>query len=575
MPRVRHRAVTSFCVSSLFSCITLSLAVPWLAIKPSASPVDSAVAPLSSSAEVDAAVPTTEDARALPGDLAGAHEIVERRTANSATFRAPDGHLSTIVSAEPINYRDANGQWQVIDPAFQAQTDSFVVEHNAIEIRAGQNRAWLSMAIDQTAVTWQAERLGVIDQGRFTGLAQVLDSAPQIAEQRQDDQVLHYTNAWSDPNIAEEIVSAPDSVEHRLIVNQAPLSGGTHDQLEMQAQLALLPGATLWADGQPISSSGVVACALEVRDAQGQIVLTFDPITAYEQAQPTISTGGEYVIEKIDQTNTYTIGVRTSGAWWADRARHYPVVLDPTMRVNRSTGYADGLAWVGSAATQTAYMPGEIILGAHEATNSGKKLADYDTQTRGYVQFNSLPAVLTNAPISITAATLEIVPQPYFMPHYEDSDVDYEWNVISRKTDVYYVGACPDDAACNNISLNDNRLTNTAVYTYGNSPTGTSLGTVTLKAGAWHGNPKVVTTTLDVTSQLKTWYHDHFAQTLNRPGPTFMVSFHDACLYAGPYQASFSKAASIRITPAIFHAVYPLYYRRVVCACVWITLNSR
>ncbi len=319
------------------SCITLSLAVPWLAIKPSVSPADSAVAPLASSAAADAAVPSGEDARALPGDPAGAQEIVERRTANSATFRAPDGHLSTIVSAEPLNYRDADGQWQVIDPAFQAQTDSFVVEHNAIESRAGQNRAWLSMAIDQTAVTWQADRLGVIDHGRFTSIAQALDSAPQSAEQQQNDRVLHYANGWTDSNIVEEIVSAPDSVEHRLIVNQAPISD-MHDQLEMQATLALLPGATLWADGQPINQSGVVAQSLEVRDAHGQTVLAFDPISAYEQAQPSISTGGEYVIEQIDQANTYTIGVRTSGAWWTDRARQYPVVLDPTMRVNLSTG---------------------------------------------------------------------------------------------------------------------------------------------------------------------------------------------------------------------------------------------
>ncbi len=61
------------------------------------------------------------------------------------------------------------------------------------------------------------------------------------------------------------------------------------------------------------------------------------------------------------------------------------------------------------------------------------------------------PPCLTNAPISITAATLEIVPQPYFMPHYEDSDVDYEWNVIGRKTDVAYVGACPDRCGLSTI----------------------------------------------------------------------------------------------------------------------------
>jgi len=125
----------------------------------------------------------------------------------------------------------------------------------------------------------------VIDQGRFTDVAQALEEAPQIAERHQDDRVLHYANAWTDLNIAEEIVSAPNSVEHRLIVNQSPITAW-HDQLELQAQLELLPGATLWADGQPITSSGIVAHSLEVRDANGQTVLVFEPIKAYGSHSP-------------------------------------------------------------------------------------------------------------------------------------------------------------------------------------------------------------------------------------------------------------------------------------------------
>jgi len=452
-------------------CVVLSLIVPWQVLqsdRPSSAQVNASTpSEIAHTSNIDSRA--DHDRRNLPADLASVQEIVERRTANSATFRASDGHLSTIVSSEPMHYRDASGQWQIIDPAFRPYQDGFVVEHNAIESRAGQRRAWLSMAIDKTALTWQADRLGVIDQGRFTDVAQALEEAPQIAERRQDDRMLHYANAWTDPNIAEEIVSAPDSVEHRLIVNQAPITAG-HDQLELQAQLELLPGAMLWANGQPIASSGAVAPSFEVRSADGQIVLVFDPIKAYEQDRPFISIGGEYVIDQADRANTWTIGMRTSGAWWTDRVRQYPIVLDPTMRVKRSTGYADGTAWVGSASGQTTYTSGDIVLGPHEPINSGKKLADYDTQTRGYVQFNSLPAVLTNAPISITAAHLDIEPRLNYLPHYDDSDVDYEWNVLSRKTNVYYVGARPDDPTCNNISLNDNRLTNTAVYTWSNSP---------------------------------------------------------------------------------------------------------
>jgi len=56
----------------------------------------------------------------------------------------------------------------------------------------------------------------------------------------------------------------------------------------------------------------------------------------------------------------------------------YPAARDPTMYVKRSTD-------------DFAYTLGDINLGSH--------LPQYNTRTRGYVQFNSLPALLSNAPI--------------------------------------------------------------------------------------------------------------------------------------------------------------------------------
>ena len=68
----------------------------------------------------------------------------------------------------------------------------------------------------------------------------------------------------------------------------------------------------------------------------------------------------------------------------------YPAARDLTMVVKRSTGFADGLAWVRST-DDFAYILGDINLGSH--------LPQYNTRTRGYVAFNSLPALLSNAPV--------------------------------------------------------------------------------------------------------------------------------------------------------------------------------
>lgn len=565
--------------------LILSVFAPWVMVPSPVSP-----APLEPFAD-EAKDSATMDARALPDEVRADQELVTRRTAHSATFKVDEDTFTTILSAEALHYRDDRGLWQPIDPAFRSRGDSFVVERNSITSRAGLRRAWLSAAVGETAVIWEAIELGLSDAaGHFTSLAEALSESGMPAQKRDSDRVLYYAGGWSAAQINEEINSAPDSVEHSLVV-EAPLafdvtqcwrinsrllsvpliahlrgrgllepvevepnlnsSAQADDRLdspqgaisiacppsylELRAKLELLPGATLWADDQPIGTQ-TRAETLQVRDAAGEIAIVFDRVRAFEQDQPDQEVPGDYAVYATADPATWIIGVRTPRAWWADRARQYPVVLDPTMRVKRSTGYADGMAWVGSAAGQTAYTPGGIILGPHTFQSGHKLLTDYNTQTRGYVQFNSLPAVLTNAPISITAAYLEVEPLPGSMPAYDDSSVDWEYKALQQNAQLYYVGACPAQAACNNLSLHDNRITNTGVYTWGNSPLGTLVATKPVKAGPWTSKPKLVTTTFTVTAQLQDWYLNYFAQAPNRPGPLFMLTINNQCPSGGPYE---------------------------------------
>jgi hypothetical protein len=523
------RAVRALIVVS----VILSAFASWV-IVPSATPLPTLLRPLATESEET----TAQAVRALPEDVRVDQEIVARRSAHSATFRVDADTYTTILSPEALHYRDERGVWQPIDPAFRSRGDSFVVEHNSIVSRAGLRRAWLSAAVDQTAVIWEATELGLSDaSGNFMLLAEALPESNTLARQRDNDRVLHYADGWNASQIGEEISSAPDSVEHSLVL-AAPLSfDTTRPYLELRAKLELLPGATLWADDQPIGKQVNAAETLQVRDASGEIAIVFDRVRAFEQQSPDHDVTGDYVVYATAEADTWIIGVRTPRAWWADEARRYPVVLDPTMRVKRSTGYADGMAWVGSAAGQTTYTAGGIILGPHTFQSGHKLLTDHNTQTRGYVQFNSLPAVLTNTPISITAAYLEVEPLPGSMPAYDDSSVDWEHKALQQNAQLYYVGACPTQAACNTLSLYDNRITNTGAYTWGNSPQGTLVDTKPLKAGPWTSSkPKLVTTTFTVTAQLQDWYHNYFAQTANRPGPLFMLTINNQCPSGGPYE---------------------------------------
>jgi len=486
---------------------------------------------------------TALESRALPDAVNPAQEIVERRSAHSATFRVDADTYTTILSAEVLHYRDQHGAWQPIDPAFRPRGDSYVVEHNSITSRAGLRRAWLSAAVGKTAMIWETIALGLSNTaGDFITLAQALPESNTLVQKRDDGRVLRYADGWSVSQLSEEISSAPDSVEHTLIL-EAPLSfDAAQPYLELRAKLELLPGASLWADDQPIGTQGRLRAAhtLQVRDASGETTIVFDRVRAFEQQSPDDDVAGDYVVYATDDPAAFIIGVRTPRAWWADRARRYPIVLDPTMRVNRSTGFADGMAWVRST-DDFAYTLGDIKLGSH--------LPKYNTKTRGYVQFNSLPALLSNAPVQVISASLDVEPilPAAAMPVYSNSNPDWEHKTIKRHTELYYVGACPDEPGCNNIALYDNRLTNTAVYTWGNSPIGTLIGgasqVLTAGPAKKDGSGEHTITTWDVTNEIRSWYTTWYSDTTDRPGPTFMLRFReqDQCPSDAPYTAGFKN----------------------------------
>jgi len=75
-------------------CVVLSLIVPWQVLqsdRPSSVQVNaSAPSEITRTSNTDSRA--DHDGRNLPADLASAQEIVERRTANTATFHVSDGH---------------------------------------------------------------------------------------------------------------------------------------------------------------------------------------------------------------------------------------------------------------------------------------------------------------------------------------------------------------------------------------------------------------------------------------------------------------------------------------------------
>ncbi|GIV95366.1 MAG: hypothetical protein KatS3mg057_0023 [Herpetosiphonaceae bacterium] len=463
------------------------------------------------------------DRRDLPADLAGLPELIEQRTADSATFQTGEGRYTTIVAGRPLHYQDALGRWQVIDPTFLPDDSGFTVQRSDLRSRAGLRSAWLSVAGRSTLLTWQATELGVIDiGGNFQRLANALPESPLFAEQREGGRVLHYSGGWSDPQLAEQIISDPGRLEHLLVLAEAPRARGAPLYLEMRATLRLLPGASLWADGLQRSGSFQTSGSLEIRDSSGAVDLIFDPVLAFEQDRSGASVAGQYSVMPGEDEQSWIIGVRTPWRWWMDPNRRYPAAIDPTitMEVLKTTGYADGLAWVGAGGAGNPDTNDLDFRFDHLVLGSWNWSGSY----RGYIQFNSLPFMLTSAPISVTGAFIDIEPSGVRMPSYEHDADDYpDWEMqwVQLNATLSALGQCPDD--CNGFSL---RSKPTGFDWNSTIGTPISRGTKPLVAPppATGGNTKV--TTWDVTADVQQWN----AQS-PRPldGPMFLLQVNTNC----------------------------------------------
>jgi hypothetical protein len=488
------------------------------------------------------------DVRALPSAVAQLPELLDQRTANSATFQVGEGRYTTVFSPQPIHFQDAQDNWQVIDPAFQTGQNSFYVQRNSLRSRAGLRSAWLSAAVGDAALRWQATTLGVVDAaGHFAPLSEALPESPTLALPQEEGRRIRYGDGWTDPSLDEEVLSAPGSLEHLLILSEPPRAGGTPDFLEMRATLQLLPGMTLWADGRQQLSAFRTTGALEVRDQAGQPAIILDPVRAYEQDEPLVAVAGEYALYPGDEPAHWTVGVRTPWAWWADPQRRYPAAIDPTMHVLQTTGYGSGMAWVSDFTPNTDnptpgyYQSGSIILGS--ANGSG--------QYRGFLQFNSMPALLTNHPMKVDTATLVVTPHYWHMPGYRhDSDEGLDWEnhsitLAAKAWPVSQTATSPNVSLCtdpltdpNCFTLIDERVTNTGLFDWNNRPTwdepapASQMLTVGPLTKGGVGKPAE----FNVTQLVKDWYDQ-----VPRPnhGPAFGIHRTGAtCSYSKSFMDS-------------------------------------
>lgn len=261
-------------------------------------------------------------------------ELVELRAANARHFDLGDGRFVALVSATPLNYRAADGSWQPIDARFAAFDGGWQVRHNSLRSTLMAHGTAVQLQSNGFFIGWQPQRLLVQQE---TGQALLAETLP-LAEAGpgrldEDGQTIRYAAAWSDPGLVETFVSGPGSLKQSLILPSAPALAADARWLSLQANLAVPTGLHFYADGQVQKGSFSTAGPLDLRDANGQLVLRFAPVLAYEEAAPQVQVNGRYVVQHQLGSGEALLTLQTPAAWWSAPGRQYPAVFDPTMQV--------------------------------------------------------------------------------------------------------------------------------------------------------------------------------------------------------------------------------------------------
>jgi RHS repeat-associated protein len=268
-------------------------------------------------------------------------ELTRLRSANSKTYLNPNGSRTTVVSSEPMHFRDAAGRWRAIDTRLVAsRAQGFAFENSANDFRAFFKRR-LDEDYLRIDVDGRPFRLDLVGAGRPSA--------------RRAGGGLLYEDAFPGVDLRYELV--PDGVKETLELASAEVPttyrflltppDGVRAEPERQrdGSWAIYAGA---AGGPTL----VLAAPFAIEGPAGSPTERFGPVKS--TALDVRRAGRSLAIE-----------LRIDRRWLRDPARRFPVLVDPTITVQPTTQYGnfnfncstctpkvDTLVRIGTSATE-------------------------------------------------------------------------------------------------------------------------------------------------------------------------------------------------------------------------------
>jgi len=301
-----------------------------------------------------------------------AGEVVAERTATSQTFRLPEGGLETRIFANPINYRDEEGEWKPIDEDLQEGTSSaFANGQNSFDLDLPQQ-------LDEGAVRVSTQEAWVSSE--------LLGTATEAAEVEANS--ASYEAAQE--GVAFELASLSNGLKEDIVLDDPSQPSEFTYLLHSSAGLAPQrseDGSIVFRDEQ--EHSAFVLPAPVMRDSQPGL--------------PAVSSDVDYELTE-QGANEWLLKIKADRDWIENPERVMPIRLDPTLTVPSPSLDCSYLLYNATTTNNACGSKGETRLRGHYQPATGGQVQERE---RSVLKFDtsSIPAgaIISEATVGLFA----------------------------------------------------------------------------------------------------------------------------------------------------------------------------
>ncbi|MGI5519790.1 DNRLRE domain-containing protein [Micromonospora sp. CA-259024] len=282
-------------------------------------------------------------------------ELTGKRTANSRVYQLADGRTQAEISAVPLHYKDSKGRFQPIDTMVRPTNDKGYVQGN-------RTNTFTSLFGDSSKELVRFEQNGRSIELGLAGAAKGV--SPKVT-----GSTVTYRGLAGGADVVYDVTAT--ALKEKIVLRKAPAGPVSYT--------FTLDTAGLTAQQRQDGSIAFLG------PDGGEPVFVMPAPFMYDDKDDTSSPHGKVWSDKVSQRvqqmyGQTTVTVSADAAWLADPARVYPVVIDPTIKIQPVPDDAQDVA-IYSGATTTNYNDTYQLNVGTTATAAWRSLLKFDLDT--------------------------------------------------------------------------------------------------------------------------------------------------------------------------------------------------